>query len=665
MISLFAFILILGIVVDDAIVVGENIFRKREKGIEPFKAAVDGTVQMARPVIFAVLTTIAAFWPLLTIGGVRGNIMKNIPIVVILVLLGSLAEALLILPSHLARSRFKLPAGKDEKKKEKPANRWLKELIRGPYHIFLKKCLKWRYATLAFGIALLIASISLLTSGRIKMTIFPKMDSDMLICSIVMAPSTPVAKTREILNHIEQSAIDMLKEFDAKRPEGAPPLLEEYYSLLGIHMSGMGPGARGSIGGHLAQVHIQLISGEDRDIKATYLAGEWRKKTGRIPAAESISFTGQLHGGGTAVEIHLSSDDHDRLLSAVEAMKSRLHEYTGLRDINDDYMPGKNELQLNLLPEARSLGITLNDLASQVRAAFYGAEGLRIQRGQDEVKVLVRYPDAERKSLGNIETMRIRMPDGTEIPFNRVAKVSMEKGYATISRSHRQRVIAVSADINEETANSTEVNNDLIDKILPEMRSAWPGVRFAIEGAGKRNQEFMADILKSFIFAIFLIYALLAIPFRSFSQPFIVMSAIPFGMVGALLGHLIMGYDLSMMSLFGIVGLSGVVVNDSLILIEATNRLRERGKSHFDSIVTAGTVRFRPIVLTSLTTFGSLMPMILERSIQAKFLIPMAAGLAYGVLFATGITLLLIPCLYLILEDIHNTAIKIRAKILE
>jgi len=663
MISLFAFILIHGIVVDDAIVVGENVFRKREKGIEPLKAAIDGTVQMANPVIFAVLTTIAAFWPLLNIGGVRGNIMKNIPVVVILVLLGSLVEALLILPSHLARSKFILPDNKDVKKNEKPANRWLKKLIRGPYHNFLKRCLKWRYATMTFGIALLIISISLLTSGRIKMTIFPKIDSDMLVCSIVMPPSTPVAKTREILNHIEQSAIEMLKELDTKRPEGAPPLLKQYYSLLGVHMRGMGPVASGSRGGHLAQVHIQLISGEDRDIKATYLAGEWRKKTGTIPDIESISFTGQMGGGGTAVEIDLSSDDDDKLLSAVDAMKSRLQEYTGLRDINDNYMPGKNELQIKLLPEARSIGITLSDLASQVRAAFYGAEGLRIQRGQDEVKILVRYPDAERKSLGNIETMRIRMPDGTEIPFNRVAKVSMEEGYATISRSYRRRVIAVSADIDEETANSTEVNNDLIEKILPELRNEWPGVRFAIEGAGKRNQEFMSEILKSFLLTIFLIYALLAIPFKSFSQPLIVMSAIPFGMVGALLGHLIMGYDLSMMSLFGIVGLSGVVVNDSLILIEATNRLREGGKSHFDSIVTAGTMRFRPIILTSLTTFGSLMPMILERSIQAKFLIPMAAGLAFGVLFATGITLLLIPCLYLILEDIHNTATNMRTKI--
>jgi multidrug efflux pump subunit AcrB len=288
-----------------------------------------------------------------------------------------------------------------------------------------------------------------------------------------------------------------------------------------------------------------------------------------------------------------------------------------------------------------------------VRSAFYGAEALRFQYGQDEVKVLVRYPDKERRSLGSVDNMRIRLSDGAEVPFSQVAEVAREQGYSTITRAHRKRVISVTADIEEGRANTTEVNSDLETNILPRMREEHPEVRFALEGEALEDREFLAGVLRSFIIALFLIYALLAIPFRSFAQPLIVMAAIPFGFVGAILGHIIMGYDITMISMFGIVGLSGVVVNDSLVLIEATNRMQEAGRSHLEAITTAGQLRFRAIILTSVTTFGGLTPMILERSLQAKFLIPMAAGLGFGVLFATGITLLLIPCLYMILEDIR------------
>jgi multidrug efflux pump subunit AcrB len=654
MISLFAFILILGIVVDDAIVIGENIYRKRENGLAPYEAAVQGTAQVAKPVIFAVLTTVAAFWPLLMVPGTRGNIMRNIPVVVIVVLIGSLVEALLILPAHLSRCRFKHLCQDPSDNKALPMDRWLKNFIRGPYHRFLETCLRWRYVTVAVGISILLFTLGIVASGRVKFTIFPRLDADNLVCSLVMPPSTPVTRTREVLRHIEQSAIEVLRKVDSTRPADVPSVLEGYYSLVGVHMGGGGPAPTTASGGHLAQVHIQLLEGEKRNIKATYLANEWRRKVGSIHDAESVTFQGQLRAMDAPVEVQLSSNDHDKLLEAVESMKAEFREYPGLTDINDNYLPGKEELQLTLKPTARSLGLTLNDLAQQVRSAFYGAEALRFQRSQDEVKVLVRYPDAERKSLGSIENMRIRLFDGTEVPFTQVAKVVRKQGYATITRAYRRRVISVTADIEEGQANTSEVNRALETTVLPRMRELHPEVRFALEGEGKEDRDFVIGVLKSFLIALFLIYALLAVPFRSFSQPFIVMAAIPFGLVGAIFGHIIMGYDISMMSLFGIVGLSGVVVNDSLILIEATNRIRENGRTAHEAIATGGRLRFRAIILTSLTTFGGLMPMILERSLQAKFLIPMAAGLGFGVLFATGITLLLIPCLYLILEDLNR-----------
>jgi multidrug efflux pump subunit AcrB len=320
-------------------------------------------------------------------------------------------------------------------------------------------------------------------------------------------------------------------------------------------------------------------------------------------------------------------------------------------------------MQLKLKLAARSLGLTLDDLARQVRHAFYGAEALRLQRDQDEVKVMVRYTEPERKSLGNLEEMRIRTPDGSEVPFGQVAEVKMEQGYASIQRAQRLRVVKVTADVDESVTNANEVRVDLEKGFLPQLKYNYPGLRYTIEGEGKEQKESMADVMRGFIIALFGIYALLAIPFRSFTQPFVVMFAIPFGMIGAIFGHLIMGHNLSLLSMFGIVGLAGVVVNDSLVLIDATNRIRGQGNSAHDAITAAGALRFRAIILTSLTTFAGLTPMLLERSLQAQFLIPMAISLGFGVLFGTGITLLLVPSFYMILEDVKNVGARVRAKL--
>jgi multidrug efflux pump subunit AcrB len=660
MVSLFAFIMVLGIVVDDAIVVGENIFRRHEEGLESLDGAVRGTLEVGRPVIFAVLTTVAAFWPLLLGTGTMGKIMRTIPIVVILVLLGSLVECLLILPAHLVGSKQRTKRSMEEKR----ISRWLKWFISGPYAKALDFCVKWRYATVSLGIAILLITVGVWKAGWIKFTLFPKVESDFLICTVTMPAGTPVESTLEIAAHLEQSGKEALAEAEGEISGNGPPLLKSIITRIGQHLGGAGPMASGpQFGGHLAQITLELLEGEEREVTASTLANLWRKKVGSIADAESITFQSVLFSAGNPIEVHLSLDDHTLLIAAAEELKNEIKGYPGVFDVSDSFMPGKDEMQLKLKPAARSLGLTLDDLAQQVRHAFYGAEALRLQRDQDEVKVMVRYPESERKSLGYVEDMRIRTPDGSEVPFNQVADVNMEEGYAAIERAQRRRVIMVTADVDETVTNANELRMDLEKRFLPQLQLNYPGLRYAMEGEGKEQKESLSDVLNGFVIALFLIYALLAIPFRSFAQPFVVMSAIPFGIVGAVLGHLIMGLNLSLLSLFGIVGLAGVVVNDSLVLVHATNRIREQGVNPHEAITQGGALRFRAVILTSLTTFAGLTPMILERSLQAQFLIPMAVSLGFGVLFATSITLLLVPCGYMILEDLHNLKANLKARI--
>lgn len=655
MISLFAFIMVLGIVVDDAIIVGENIFRKHEENFEPIDASVEGTVEVGRPVIFAVLTTVAAFWPLLLGSGTMGKVMQNIPIVIILVLLGSLVESMLILPAHLTRSRQRMIRRNKDLKQEKQVTRWLNWLINGPYAKLVDFCVRWRYATFGMGIAVLLLFLGIWLGGWIKFTFMPEVEGDVLICSLTMPAGTPVERTVEIISHLEQSAKEALDEMERQRLKDATPLFEYSIALIGIQLSRHGPRAGSSqLGGHLGQIYVQLLEGEKRDVSAAELVTLWRKKVGSIPDVESITFQSELFSAGNPIEIHLSLDDNDLLLEAVNELKAELKTYPGVFDINDSFFPGKKELQLKLKSTARSLGLTLNDLARQVRHSFYGAEALRFQRDQDEVKLLVRYPEHERKSLSNVEEMRIRSPDGSEVPFQQMAEVRMEKGYESIQRAQRRRVIKIIADVDEMEANANDIRLDIENRFLPQLKHNYPGLRYTIEGEGKEQKDSLSDVIKGFAIALFCIYALLAIPFGSFTQPFVVMVAIPFGAVGALLGHLIMGFNLSLVSLFGMIGLAGVVVNDSLVLIDAVNRIRSQGVDVHNAVTRAGALRFRAIILTSLTTFAGLTPMLLERSLQAQFMIPMAVSLGFGVLFATIITLLLIPCGYMILNDIHG-----------
>ena len=667
MISLFAFILVLGIVVDDAIVVGENIFRKREEGLPPLKAAVEGATEVGPPVIFSVLTTVVAFAPMLMGTGSMGKVMMNIPLVVCAVLVGSLLESLFVLPAHLARTRSQVLADKpSHEHKHKPSyvNRKLSAFIDGPYARLLDLCLNWRYATLAVGIAALLLSLGTFTGGWLKFTLFPKVESDMLTATITMPAGTPLEKTTKVAGILENRIDQVTSELDGKRPPKAPSLLEYTVSLVGVQAGGRGPhGGDSETGSHVATVFVQLLEGEKRSVNAIHVANLWRKAVGALPDVVNLNFMGELFSPGNPIEVHLSAADHGELIAAVDKLKTELAGFPGVIDIADSFLPGKSEMQIKLKPSARALGLTLDDLARQVRNSFYGSEALRLVRDKDEVKVMIRYPEERRQSLGDIENMRIRTTDGYEAPFHHVAEVHLVEGYSTINRSQRQRVVKVTADVDAKVTNAGEVRAALTKTILPRLRQQFTDLRYDMEGEAREERESLADIQQGLIIALFGIYILLAIPFKSFSQPILVMLAIPFGVVGALTGHLLMGHELSLMSLMGMVGLAGVVVNDSLVLIFRANDNRTQGMDAKQAIRAAAPHRFRAIMLTSVTTFAGLTPILLERSLQAQFLIPMAISLGFGVLFATGITLLLIPAGYLILEDVRGLIMGLAAKL--
>lgn len=649
MISLFAFILVLGIVVDDAIVVGENIYTKQQQGLPPMKASVDGAYGVGRPVIFAVLTTIAAFWPLLLGGGTTGKFMRNLPIVVNLVLLASLMESLLILPCHLNKTG----PSKKGKQKEQWISRGLDWFIQNPYSRLLKLSLKWRYATLAIGISVLLLTFGIWRGGFIKFTFFPRVESDTMTCNLTMVPGTPTAQTKEVLQRLEQTANSVLKEVDKSQILEGEELLEYTLTLLGTQIVG-GPNDSGGSGSNVAQVFVQLLESEKRNISTQELVKRWRNRVGGLSGVESITFQGELFGFGNPIEVDLAAEDRDLLVQAADDLKEELGKYAGVFDINDSFIPGKDEIRVSLKPKARSLGLTNEDLARQVRHAFYGAEALKFQRGKNEVTVRVLYPEQERNRIASLKSMRIRTQEGKAAPFYEVSTYSRSTSYTTIDRSQRRRVVTVSADVDESKANANEVRLQLTKSVLPKLLDRYPGLHYTMEGTGREQQETMAGVKKGFVIALFAIFSLLAIPLRSFSQPLVIMLAIPFSMVGAIWGHLLMGFNLSILSLFGIVGLAGVAVNDSLILVSAVNLNRETGQGIPQAAFEAGQQRFRAVLLTSLTTFAGLSPMILEKSLQAQFLIPMAISLGFGILFATVITLVLIPCLVVMLEDFHE-----------
>lgn len=677
LITMFAFIMVLGIVVDDAIVTGENVFAHMQRGVSPARAAIEGTREVAVPVFFGVVTTMVAFYPLMILGGRRGDFFKQIPFIVIAVLFFSLVETKLILPAHLKHCK-NIGRGKDNPSRRNPFVRFqrffadgLERLARTAYQPLLNLCLAHKYLTVSLFSGLLIILIGFFVAGHLRFFPFPRTLDDDVSIRLRMPVGTPVEITEGHILRIERIVGQVRQEIIDEH--GVDPVKDVLTTVgarsLGSLWGGGSQRGESELGEVVINLNktefpeIQLPSrdGESRPLNAPSLGALIQRRVGTIVGVEELEVDGYRGGGGrgTAIDIQLTGTDPERLDTFAEQIKEKLREYPGVSEIADSLEAGKDELQLQLKPEAAHLGITVNDLARQVRQAFFGAEAQRIQRGRDDIRVMVRYPKADRENLATLEAMRIRAPSGVEVPFSTVALVVNEKTLPSIRRIDRNRTLNATADVDDEVADLTGIRADLENNYLPGLLGRELAIGWSMEGNARDERETSEGLKRGLVAVLLIIYALLAIPFKSYLQPLVVMSAIPFGIIGAFLGHLIMGQipnspvtSLSFMSLFGMLALIGVVVNDSLVLVDYINRQRRAGVPLDEAVRTSGVARFRPILLTTLTTFAGLLPLMMEDNAQARFLVPMAVSLAWGVLFATLITLLLVPVNYLILEDL-------------
>ena len=672
--AVMAFILVLGIVVDDAIVIGERVFAHERDAESQRHAAISGTHEVAVPVIFGVFTTMAAFLPILVIEGMMGAFFKVIGWVVIVCLVFSILEAQLILPAHLAHRKtegypFERSAvvqawirfqGKISDGMEFVAERL--------YRPSLEVSLEWRWVTWASAIAVLILALALIASNRLVFQFFPAVEGNRVFASLTMPEGVSVELTHAGAREIEASARRLGEELDRElnMPAGQH-VIKHVLASIGVKAArGRGMVRPTAGGSHLAEVVLDLIPVEERpSLTSTEISDRWREMTEPVPDAVELSFNSNSFSAGQALMFQIQGRDVEQLRLAAAHLRSELARYPGVMDITDSFRAGKQEVKLNILPAAKPLGLTLNDLARQVRQAFYGEEAQRIQRGNDDLRVMVRYPEQERKSLGNLEDMRIRTADGTEVPFTSVAAVEVGSGYSSIRRLDQQRVVDVIGDINRGLITPEEViakvQRDLCESgtsfASRENRctsAKFPGVKYSMGGEAQQRGEALGGLISTVPLALMLIFALLAIPLKSYLQPLVIMSVIPFGAVGAIVGHYIMGWNLVFFSLLGIIALSGVVVNASLVLVDYINRKRRAGLPVFEAVAVSGVVRFRPIILTSFTTFFGLIPLMFNKDPATFMFVPMAISLAFGVLFATVITLFLVPSLYLILEDCLN-----------
>ncbi|NQZ50532.1 MAG: efflux RND transporter permease subunit [Moritella sp.] len=643
-ISLFAFIMVLGILVDDAIVSGENVYTHLKRGEPPERAAIIGIQEVSTPVTFGILTTIVAFIPLTLIEGARGDIFAQIPAIVIPVLLFSLIESKLILPAHLKHIRMQ---GSNQNRflrwQERFANNFEQAIIRY-YRPALSAVLARRYLSLTVAFSVMLIVLTLVTSGWVRFIFFPRIPSEIARGVIVMPTGTDIAITDKYVQKMLDSALLLQKKYtDTSTNES---VIKDIFATVGSS-------GGSSVGqSHRGRVIFQVQSEEERviDISVAALVKEWRALIGHVPGAQSLTFKAETGHSGSPLNIQLTAHRYDSLRSVADQIKHKLAEYPSVFDIEDSISTGKTELQLAIKPEAEALGLSLSALAQQVRQAFYGEQVQRIQRGKDDIKVFIRYPENERQSIYNLNNMMIRTPAGDEIPFLEVAEITVGTSPSVIIRIDRQRTLNITADLNKETGNLGILKQDLTD-YLDQLMQRYPDVNYSLEGEAKEQDESFSSLKLGLVFVLFAIYALLAIPFRSYTQPLIVMSVIPFGAIGAILGHIIMGNPLTLMSVLGMLALTGVVVNDSLVLVDYINKQRAEGVPLTEAVNNAGVARFRAVMLTSITTFVGLMPLLLETSIQAQFLIPMAISLGFGIIFATVITLFIVPINYLLLED--------------
>ncbi len=659
--SVVGFILVLGIVVDDAIVVGERVFAHERHGKDRMTAAVEGTAEVAVPVIFGVITTVAAFMPLIFTPGEIGQLFSVIGYVVVICLVFSVIESQLILPAHLAHRKMTDPdsAGNGL------AGRWsrfqsrisfgMERFAHETFGQALERVLEWRYVTLTTGLGILLVTFALIASGRVEVAFLPASEGDNLVARLEMPEGIDIAETARAARQIEAAAIELKAELDATYPNLSSSLIQHIFSSVGQPLGGRFRAAPQS---HTAELVLSVLPVSERgNISVTAMAERWRELTGPIYDSVLLTFGTTGLALGDAISIQLQGRNVDDLALAAAELRGELARFDGVVDIADSFRSGKQEAKLTLRPEGRLLGLTLNDLARQARQAFYGEEVQRVQRGTEDVRVMVRYPEHERRSLGDLEDMRIRAADGTEMPFAAVAEFTLGRGYSDITRVDRQRVVTVRADVDRDIVSAEAVLGTLLGDSLPRILSGYRGISYSLTGQQEARDESYSGLFNLIPLALLMIYALLAIPLRSYAQPLVIMSVIPFASVGAVIGHMVMGWTILTASILGLIALAGVVVNSSLVLVDYANRQRRMGADAYTAAHRSAVVRFRPIVITSITTFAGLMPLMLNQNPATAFVVPMAISLAWGVVFATFITLFLVPCCYLILEDFFPSKI--------
>ena len=637
MMSLFAFILVLGIVVDDAIIIGESAYAETEARGYTLANIVRGAQRVAVPATFGVLTTIMAFLPMLFQTGRTSAFAGAIAWVVILCLAFSLVESKLILPSHLAMMR-------SSRGSKRGISDWagdkLKWFIENRYTPFVKLTIEYRWTTLTAFICIMILMAGFVAGGWLRVVFFPDFEMDFVNARVELQEGAPESLITSIVRQMDTS----LREVD-----------EELQAELGIEGKTIQHVFAFINDGSVGQFTVMLTEGESREVSPKVVETRWREKVGEIAGTKELSFSsGMRMSSGAPISFRLTGRNITQLEQAGDELADHLRTYDGLFEIQSSAKAGPEEIKLSIKPEAEALGVTLADLASQVRQAFYGAEAQRIQRGDSEVRVMVRYPRSERQSIGNLESMWIRLPDGRELPFHAVADYELERGYNTISRINGKRTITVSANANTDAVEPGTITSDVYRTFVPVLNQRFPDVEVGAGASAREQSSSVTEMLQGFMYALLGIYILMAVPLRSYLQPLVIMTVIPFGLIGAAVGHMIFGIAMNAISALGFFALTGVVVNDSLILVHYINRRISEGATPVDAAVEAGARRFRPILLTSLTTFFGLVPIVFETSMHAQMVIPMALSLAFGILFATTITLILIPSLYIMSTNLKR-----------
>lgn len=639
MVSMFAFIITLGIVVDDAVVVGENIFHHRQDTtLTPRAASIAGVREMAAPIFVAVATNIIAFLPLLFVSGSTGRFFSILPAVVIAVFTISYVECLLVLPSHLSYERNGAQGGFLRLMNRVPAlfGRLLDWFTTRCFAPVLAFCLRSRYLVALFAMALVAVSYTYWDNGYIDFSFRPGIQTDSVEAQVELPYGTSFAEVRRITRLVEAGGMRTVEKFGGRAV------------VVGM-MSDIGRD-----GGNVAEVAITLVPQKDRSFSTRDFSVAWRAEVGDIAGLERLFFDYLVGpGGAAAINVELSHPDPATLEQAADELAGSLADYAGVTDIDNGFARGKPQLDFTLTPEGLAAGLTARDLGGQVRASFHGAEAVRQQRGRDELRVMVRLPAAERQSRFDLEELMLRTPDGGEMPLAQAADTRENRAYTEINRVDGKRVLNVTANVVPGQANENKILATLKADTLPDFLAQYPGLGYSFAGRQREQRQAVADLAAGIGYALPGIFALLAVLFGSYGLSLLVMASIPFGLISALAGHLVMGYDLSIISIFGMIALCGVVVNGGLVFVVTARRLRDEGVPAMEAAAQAAVRRLRPILLTSLTTFCGLAPMIFEQSVQARFLVPMAISLGYGILFSTVFVLLLTPVLFAVYHDIR------------